>query len=271
MSARSQVVGAALVGVAVGACAFLGWRLVVADDDGEAGPGQTSTTAASVEVEAPWIEGGVRYETTVIVPLSFSVAQGVAELVYRAETISPALSREDDGGDAGTPPDVIFRPETWIIELAGSGPVTATTDPDAGRVRFTVPEGATSDDVLGVHVVGWRWARLVGSSVTLPLERDATGTFGDGTELTMRTVLDQATSTIIQVDVEAPDLGDWHPVGPVARADDARWRLSGGIVGGDFQMTWEGDDAPDAITLIQNYPVWEPVAARVTIIDQGGA
>jgi len=271
VSAAARILIAASVGSLIGAGAFLGWRLVSDDDDqAAADPEETSTTASTVEVEAPWIEGGVRYETTVIVPMGLTVEDGVAALAYRADTISPALSRDDDTGEPGTPDDILFRPEQWVLEIAGSEPVAAVTGPKAREVRFPVPETAVGDDVVAVQVVGWRRAVLAGSSVTLPLEEDATGTLADGTVLTLRTVLEQATNTIIQVDVETPDMGDWHPDGPIARASDGRWRLSGGFGGGDFQMIWEGEDGPDEITLIQNSPMWEPVADQVTIIGEGG-
>ncbi|RPI22753.1 MAG: hypothetical protein EHM57_04885, partial [Actinobacteria bacterium] len=61
MSAAARILIAASVGSLIGAGAFLGWRLVSDDDDqAAADPEETSTTASTVEVEAPWIEGGVR-------------------------------------------------------------------------------------------------------------------------------------------------------------------------------------------------------------------
>jgi hypothetical protein len=272
MSIVSRVVAGAIIGAIIGGGAFAGWRFLGSRDVGHSEPGsadpvpsETSSTTA-LEVEAPWFADGVRFETTVIVPVSFFVDGGVAELVYRAETISPSLSRDDDTGQPGTPDDILVRPELWLLEIEGAAPVEATTEADAERVRFSVPETATVSDVLGLHVVGWRRAVLIGGSVTLPLDSGAEGSFHDGTTLVVATVLEQAESTIVQIEVEGPD-DRWHAGGGFGyRFSDARWRLSGGVGGGGFQLTWEGDTAPTEITIVQAYAEWEPVAERTTII-----
>jgi hypothetical protein len=269
MSPFGRWLVALVAGAVVGAAAFAGWWILSGSDTVTVAE-QPEVTTSIVEVEAPWREGGVRYETTVIVPLVLTVEGGTAELEYLAETISPALDRHGDD-EPGTPVDVLFQPEHWLLEMEGDGPVEATTPADADRVLFVVPDAATVEDVLAVHVTGWRRALLVGGAVTLALERGAAGTLHDGTELVMETVLDQSTSTIIQVAVEEPD-DLWHAEGGFGyRSPDTRWRLSGGFGGGGFQMTWEGDDAPGEVTLVQHYPEWVPVAERVTIIGGDAA
>ncbi len=234
----------------------------------EAAPPQISvTTTAPVElrvVEAPWIDGGVRFRSTVIRPVSFVVGDGAAELEYEL------LPLHWTAGNGDEPAHVPVRPERWKLITTSGDQFDTSTTLHAPQVRFEVPAGLGAGDVAEVRVDGWRIAVPTGETVTVPLVAGAEGVFSDGTEVLVSTVLEQSSSTIVQLDGELAN-AEWVDGGgvPIGIADP-RWRISFRSGAGAFQAIWEGSDAPGEIDLVQQYPMWVPVAADTVVIGADG-
>ena len=266
MSIRAQVAVGLFAGLALGVMLGLAVRSDPAvDDDATAA---STTTVEPVVREAPWVPNGVRFRTTVLVPESFTVADARVELAYSLVNLGPGL--EGDAGDdaGGVPIDVVARPEQWELQIEGAPPIAASTRPSAERVSFEVPDGTRRQDVVSMRVTGWRLAVALGSEVVLDLSDGARGEFADGTSVTVDFVLDQTSSKIVDVDVEAAT-DEWHGAESFGlRADDARWRIATQDPH-RIQLIWEGGDAPDSMVLVADYPQWLPVLEDVVVMGDG--
>jgi len=254
---------AAVVTVAVGV--FMG-----AGAEGESAesavPEDTTTpTIVTVEVEVPWVEEGVRFRNTVLVPVAFVVAEGTAELEYDLVGLGPTFEEEPEIID------IPMRPEVWELVIESGETFATSTDIDDHFARWEIPEDIVLADVAEVRVVGWRMAVPVQSSVVLPLVPGATDTLHDGTELTVGVVLEQTNATIVQIDSRVPS-DPWHGghlVGVVGVSDPG-WRVTFRFGSDDdVQLIWDGDDAPSDAELIQAGPEWLPLVSETIVIGKG--
>ncbi len=227
-----------------------------------------STTLPPIVVEAPWAEGGVRFRSSVLTPVAFTVEDGVAELEF---TVTPLhWTALDDEGEP-FPDAVPVRPEHWELATATGTTYETSTVIDEGVVRFAVPEDTSIDDVAVVRVVGWRVAAPERSSVTVPLEPGERRTFPNGATAEIETVLEQANSTIVQLNSLLAD-DPWmagHSLAFIS-VPDPGWRVGFRFnQSTNVQLIWEGAGAPDEVELVQEYPEWQPVAADTIVIGAG--
>jgi len=220
---------------------------------GGSAPGTTAESARSSLV--PWFEvGEVLVESTLLLPRGLSVENDVAVLEYELAGLSPALGEAEGIAGSG---DVVVLPATWVLTTTEGASVEATTGPADRRVRFELPIGATVDEI---QLIEWRVATPLGDRVELPVESGASATLRSG-QVRIATVLDQSNSTIVKIDVRGLG-GEWEPHGNPLPLDQG-WRAAGPE--GDYQLVWDGADAPDQLVLEDTAAAWRPVQGSILV------
>lgn len=260
---RSAGITVALVaGLVVGG----GAALALQGDSPPATPATTTTAAAEpVTVEAPWVEGGARFRSTVLLPQSFVVGEGRAVLEFSLQSLHWSLGLDESDL---LHEELAVQPDSWRLTTAEGVEFTASTEAGDSVVRFEIPEGLEADDVAEVAVTGWRMAVPVSDQATVALESGASAAFADGATVEVITVLEQTNSTIVRLRSRLPD-DAWGHGGDVAQVavPDPGWRTVFSFGGSsNLQLTWEGPDAPTDVVLQQAYPVWQPLAATTVVI-----
>ena len=267
MGVAARIAGALVVGLVIGAAAAM---LAGAGDAGPPVAGTTPsvvTTVAAPDLalaEAPWVEGGTRFRSSALVPLSLTVEAGRAEIEYELVPLHWTLD------DEAIPEELPVQPERWALTTSGGAVFTSATVLGDDVVGWDVPDDLTPADVAEVAVTGWRIAVPVGEAVTIPLEAGAQAAFEDGARIEIDTVLAQVSSTIVQLDSRLPD-DPWLHGSSLAMVDvlDPGWRLGFRFnQSSNVQLIWAGTDAPDEVELIQGYPRWLPVAANTVVIGE---
>lgn len=255
-----------MVGLVIGA----GAGVVLGGDEPETlSPAPTTTTtvpATGPGVDVAWVEGGVRFRSSVLVPLAFVVDEGRAEIEFDVVPLHWTVDEET------IPEEIPVQPERWVLETTAGAVLPATTVLGDDVVRWEVAEDLTPGDVAEVRVVGWRLAVPVGEVVTVPLESGARATFSDGAEIEIDTVLDQLNSTIVQLGSMLPD-DPWYHGSTLAliAVDDPGWRVGFRFgQSSNVQLIWAGGDAPGSVDLVQGYPNWIPIAAETVVIGSEG-
>ncbi len=265
MSVRLRAAVALVVGSVIGAGAAAAFG---AGEPAAQTPATTTATTAAptaIAMEAPWVEGGVRFRSSVLVPLSFVVDEGRAEIEFEVVPLHWTVDEET------TVEEIPVQPERWVLTTTTGGTFTAATVLGDGVVRWDVPGDLTPDDVSSVMVVGWRIAVPIGETVTVPLESGANAAFSDGTEIEVDAVLEQLSSTIVQLNSRLPD-DPWHHGSSLAVVEirDPGWRIGFRFnQSSNVQLIWAGGGAPDEVQLEQGYPLWMPVAAETVVIGEG--
>ncbi len=258
-----------VVALVAGALVGGGAAAWVEGDEPEDTTSPATTTAPTVDpvvVEAPWVDGGVRFRSTVLVPISFVVGDGTAELEFDLVPLHWTARHEEDELFADELP---VQPEFWELTLDGGQVIEAVTTIDDAVVRFDVPVDVDAADVVSVRVTGWRLAVPVGGEMTLPVEEGAAGSFPDGSTVEIDRVLEQSTSTIVQLDSTATEAA-WTGHSLAAfRTQDPGWRISFRFgQSSNVQLIWEEPGAPGEVVLIQLDPAWRPIAADVVVIGE---
>jgi hypothetical protein len=267
MGVAARIAGGLVVGLTVGAAAG---ALTGPRDDGSPVAATTTSTvilAAAPDAplpEAEWIDGGVRFRSSVLVPLSFTVEEARAELEFEVVPLHWTVD------DAPAPEEIPVQPEHWMLTTDGGAVFTSTSVLGDDVVRWDVSDDLTTGDVAEVAITGWRLATPVGEAVTLPLEVGAMAGFEDGAEIVIDTVLDQVSSTIVQLDSRLPE-DPWHHGSSLAviTVPDPGWRVGFRFnQSSNVQLIWAGTDAPDEIEVVQGYPLWLPVAANTVVLGE---
>lgn len=225
-------------------------------------PPSTAATTTTSEQPAPFPfieEGEVVFGTTVLLPRGLEVEDGVARFVYGLAGLSPSLSEHEDS-EYG---DVVFMPELWELTTGAGLVIEATTGSQAQSVRFELP--SASDTVSMVELVGWRLASTFGDRVELATVEGETGSLRSG-QATVETVLEQRSSTIVQIDFDSGG-DEWG--GGLLRPLDRDWRASG-MQNGGLQLIWEGSDAPDRVVLEDAGFEMRPVSGRLVVFEEDG-
>jgi hypothetical protein len=271
------IIGVAAAGVGL-------WLAPDATASGDVPPTVATTTtagAAGGASEAPWVEGGVRFESTVVTPLDVEV-DDVVTFAYRLEGL---------GTTSGSVPPVV--PETWEMVLADgsvvdalSGPPRQTDDgtPIETAVRFEDTPGSIAlDDVRRISVTGWRIAAPVETVFEVPTDEGSTVQVHDGTVVVLATIIEQATGTILDFDTTAtPD--PWRDEedfvfgrSTTFRGDGPGWISSSSTIGGiggiggstGFQLRWSERDVPDVIGVRYSTVVWTPLPGELVLMEGG--
>ncbi len=213
------------------------------DDQPIATAPETTTTTTEAAAAVPWFEPEETIiGTTVLLPRELSIEDGVAFFDYDLRGIGPTLANDADESDDPVDGDHIALPERWILATDGGEEIEARTGPFDTSVRFEIPDGVTA--IESIRLIGWRAPVPFGERIVLPIESGETAALRGGT-VTIETVLRQSVSTIVQIDYDDAD-SIWGS-GFVLPAEPG-WRTSG-RQGGGIQLIWEGDDAPETVTL----------------------
>ena len=178
---------------------------------------ETTTTTSAPEIE-PFLEAGeVVFGATALLPRGLEIEDGVARFSYELAGLGPTLGTTDFFLPAG---DVLTFPETWVLTTETGATVGGTTGPLASTARFELP--SANAVVAQIEVIGWRRATPFGERLELPIEVGSSATFRSG-EAIIVTVLEQRTSTIVQIDFDSNG-GDWH--NGILRSAEPGWRFS---------------------------------------------
>lgn len=265
--ARRTLVGFGF-GASLALIGLVAWSLVSAPDGPAATvqPGQslvTTPSSTAISGAEPWVAPGeVVFETTVLVPGELTVEAGEASFRYAVRSLAPFSGLETDGEEEQAP---IAFPEHWRLTTTNGEEIVSTVDEPTDAVRFDVAATLTIDDVASVDVTGWRLAVPVGAVRDMAITAGSEADFGAGNIVLIDAVIEQTTSTIVQVDIAHPD-DPWDAVfvAPI----DPGWRVAGRQEGG-LQFIWEGSDVPSALTLQQESPAWVAVSAEQPVWGSG--
>lgn len=221
---------------------------------------QSATTQAPVETQTvievePWFENGeVRFGPTVILPRGLRIDGGTAIFDYELAGLGPSRQARDDSETQGS---VVVVPEQWLLTTVSGAQVEATTtSTQTASVRFDLPDQDAEIDTISV--VGWQVGAVFGDTVELPVQKAASAVYRGGT-VTMETVLEQRVSTIVRLVTSGVD-GDGRSA--FFLPAEPGWRVSGG------QLIWDGEDAPEMVTLENVVFDWTTVSSEVVVFDR---
>ena len=253
MNSAGRFVSGFLLGVALAGVLLL-WPGPEPEETTQPPPEDTTTT--STPAIEPFLEAEeIIFGATALLPRGLELEDGIARFSYELAGLGPTLGATDFFLPQG---DVLTFPETWVLTTDTGETVAATTGRQASAARFELP----NDDavVARIEVVGWRRATPFGERIEIPIEVGSTARFRSG-EATIETVLQQRTSTIVQIDFDS-DGGDWH--NGLLRSAEPGWRFSP-RQGQGIQLLWEGSDAPTSIVLEDVSFEMRPVAETVVV------
>lgn len=283
-----------VVGIIVGA-ALAGVGLWLGSDservEAPTGAPVASATTVPIEpigIEPAWTEeGGIRFESTVVVVDDFVVEEDSAVLNYRLVALGGG-SQYFFGG-ASLP---VVLPEEWELISESGNVVTATSDPPrndvftediaaglADSIRFEIEDGSEIGTVAAVRVTGWRVAVPIKTTAEVAGVSGSSATLFDGTIMSIQTILEQRTGALIDFDLSRPAdpwriaidqgfgastefVGDGPGWGR-ASATIGGTGLSGGITG--FQLVWSEPTPPEVVRVRAKILTWQPRAGTVTV------
>lgn len=249
----------------------------------------TSAPSLPAVVEPPWTdEGGVRFESTVIVVDDFVVDGSSAVLDYRL--VSLANLGGFFFGGAQLPS---LLPETWELVTTSGATIVEISDPPrqsqfnepeprvgvADSIRFETEDGGDLGEVATVRVTSWRIAVPAETVFEMAGVSGSSAELFDGTRISLQTVIEQSTGAIVDFDLDRP-ADPWRVVvdqgfgmstefvgeGPGwgrASSTIGGIGLSGGITG--FQLVWNEPTAPDVVRVRASVVAWEPFEGGVTV------
>lgn len=259
-------------------------------DEGLAGA--TTTTGVFVDptpLEPMWIEeGGVRFESTVIIVDGLETDEQSAVLDYRLVSL---------GGSGGfffggvRLPAVL--PETWDLVTTRGDVIEAVSDaPRTGQpgdleplpgisdsIRFETEDDEPLGEIAAIRVTEWRVAVPAESVVEMAGASGASAQLYDGTVMEIETILEQRTGALINFDLERP-VDPWRVAidqgfssSTEFVGEGAGWGrasstigglgLSGGITG--FQLIWDESTAPEVVRVRASFVTWESLDGEVTV------
>lgn len=279
--AMSRVRRGAL-GVVTGALLAVAGLWLGSGDSPDVGAPSTNAAVRDSSVPEPeWLPGGgIRFSSTVIQPDPIEIGDGTASFAYRLLSL---------GAPDGSLPAVL--PDVWTLRLGDGSVFEATTPPPrpangesaaplSASARFTdLPATATRADVAEVAVTRWRVAVPIRTEFEIASQPGSTFRFDDGTTVTLATVIEQKSGSILDFDVTAaPDA--WrevvrNPFGRITTYQGAGrgWVSASSTIGGTglsggstgFQLRWSELEVPDPVRIIYTAVTWGPLEATVLI------
>jgi hypothetical protein len=290
-SAIRILLGAVIGGVLAGGGLLLGG---VASSSSTAGPVTTTATTLpmvrSQPAEPAWVEdGGVRYESTVVVVDALDGVDGAIVLDYRL--ISLGESGLVLGGGTQLPG---VLPETWELVTTSGEMVGATSDPP-GRVggidtaspprgvedsiRFEADQALSRDEVAAVSVSSWRMAVPLDVVVSMPGQKGAHVELHDGTIITLDTILEQRTGALLNFDLDYPP-DQWRTAADQGFGLSTQfvgagpgWKRAASTIGGlgltggatGFQLLWQDSTPPDTVQIRVRSVDWQPIPGDLLV------
>lgn len=224
-----------------------------------------------------------------IVPLAFDIADGVAVLDY--EIVGLGAADQTQFGVSLT----AALPETWEIELRDGSTYGATVGPPRmpdfrqaeltaleGSARITdLPDTATEEDVVDLRVAEWRLAAPVHEDHVISSEIGTTFSTFDGVTVTLDTIIEQTTGSILGFDVDGSAdpwrTGERSPFGSSNTFDGVGpgWISATSTIGGTgrggstgFQLRWSELEVPEVITVRYSAVAWTSLAGPLSLWDE---
>lgn len=233
--------------------------------------------------EPAWTEeGGVRYESTVIVVDGLDVTDGAAIIDYRL--ISLGESGELLGGGTQLPG---VLPANWELVTRSGGVIEATSDPPPRNqfgvdspssadgvedsIRFDGDQDLIRDDVIAVSVTAWRVALPLDMVVSMPGQKGASVRLHNGTVITLDTILEQRTGAILSFDLDQPP-DRWRTTADQGFGlstqyvgDGPGWQRAASTIGGiglsggatGFQLLWQDPTPPETVRIRIRTVEWQ--------------
>ena len=251
-----------------GIAGFFGAQAVTSAVE-DAGPESTTTADLVARFVA---DDELVLGQAVLVPRRFAVDDGAATLEYDLVGLAPLADAEPvarfvpfqgvvetDAAEIR----VVF-PDRWTLETTNGDYAGTTANPDASIARFDIPEDLAPTDVNAVRLDGYR--------VRVPFDREfvvtdgrATVEVAPGVGVRVLRVTEQATTTIVQVELLAENLSDSATLeieggGPgwIASVREAEGRPR-------WNLTFDGQVAPDPIRLVVRGALWFDMGAGGSI------
>lgn len=207
----------------------------------------------------PFLEPGeVLIGATALLPRDLVIDGSTVVFDYDLAGLGPTLIGDEDSQYQG---EVTAFPERWVLTTESGLQVEEITGPRDTSTWFELP--SEEEVVATISLIGWRVPTPFGERIELTVVEGASGSFRSGVA-TIETILEQSTSTIVQIDFDRAG-ADWH--NGVPRPLDPRWRVSG-TSGGGIQLIWDGADAPTEITLEDFGSGMRPIAGDILVIDE---
>lgn len=230
-----------------------------------AGTDIAATTSPPVAAMAA---GPVSLGPTRLFPLSLELDG--ADVVFSYELVDEAPPA---GPTIFVNPDVpVVAPEHWTMATV-SGPIAGTTSTVfATTARFPVAPGFTHDQVGSITLESYRIRLPLEYTVELGWDDTEPVPLDDGVAIGVRRILEQSSSTLVQLAVETPSDGFASAGGAFGAAFESAPRVRGvgpgwtniGPVSGGVQLTFVGDQLPDPFTVKVTTSTWTQVVRPVT-------
>lgn len=275
---RTFVLGGFLAGVLLA-----GAGIVLAPKAASVGQTTTTTTQPALLDTGPWWFSSTETVVgpTAILPLEFVIDEGDLVLRYELRDISPeAIGRmrtlEESNPFFATPrEEPVVAPEHWVLETVNGEIEGVTLSARRSSARFDVPDGFVIGTITGLRLESYRMRMPYVFDFEAAPVPGTTYELDEGFSFTIVRVLEQSTTSILQVDYLTPsdDFTAGEPTPVIISGVGPEWlsynqRQAGGVFGG-LQLIREGGALPDTIVLRVRTTYWVPFETSVDI-DLGG-
>jgi hypothetical protein len=262
--------------------ALAGLGIALAPNAGHTAPPTTSAAVATTIADAWWFSPAesVVGPTAVLVQ---DVEMDGSELVVRYELrdLAPeAIGRmrtleESNPFFASPREEPVVAPERWVLETVSGEYEGLSRSARTPAARFDVPDGFVIGTITGLRLESYRMRMPYVFDIEVEPIPGTTYELDEGFSFTIVRVLEQSSTTILQIDYLTPsdDFTAGEPTPVIISGVGPEWlsynqRQAGGVFGG-LQLIREGGDLPDTVTLRIRSTYWVPFETTTTI-DLGG-
>lgn len=231
-------------------------------------PTTTTTTRAADAAGVWWIDP---HETpigpAVLIPESLTVEDGEAVLRYRVVTRAPAGRglRFEDHDPTGV------TPETWTLLTTDGEYPGVTRIAGAETASFAIDDRFLLGSVTGLRIDGYRLRLPYTYLVSLPPTEGASVALAENRTLSVATILAQASSLIVHLDLDQPldDFGHGDGSEIQVTGVGPEWISSANRQFSGFQIIRDGPEVPDPLVLRIHSVDWVPFPGPIEV-DLGG-
>ena len=257
-----------VAGAALGAaCAGLG--LFLGSTHGEP---PAPTLAASEDGEPAggparhWVRPGeALLGPTAVLPTSLGIEDDAVVVGYELADLAP--------GSPGAGPDLpVAAPERWTLFTTAGDIAGSTSSVRARTARFPLPAGYDGS-VTGARIDAWRVRMPLTHDVEVAHSDFAEHVLDEGIGITLRAILEQTNSTLVQFRVRSPIDTFTAPAASFTSSFAAQPQLSGlgpgwtnvGAIESGVQLTFVGGELPDPFRVRVRTHSWVPVSRPVDL------